>query len=180
MKDNDQKLLPGNMGAFLLDLSQMSEETYQWDDWLDIERITIEEMMKKDAEVILTEVIAFHTRQNNSVASAKSQKACLTTLLSLIQRELTEKGSKFSKINETVKQKSLKFASGQANTIESYEIYETDDEKRYKRQKSTSYKSIDRTEENWASKYSLRHSATTELAKLGVSERDLTIFTRHS
>ncbi|KAA6375224.1 MAG: hypothetical protein EZS28_029248 [Streblomastix strix] len=57
------------------------------DDWLDIERITIEEMMKKVAEVILTEVIAFHTRQNNSVASAKSHKACLTTMLSLIYKE---------------------------------------------------------------------------------------------
>ncbi|KAA6380249.1 MAG: hypothetical protein EZS28_024219, partial [Streblomastix strix] len=56
-------------------------------DWLDIERITIEEMMKRDAEVILTEVIAFHTRQNNSVASAKSHKACLTTMLSLIYKE---------------------------------------------------------------------------------------------
>ncbi|KAA6357907.1 MAG: hypothetical protein EZS28_046567 [Streblomastix strix] len=40
-------------------------------DWLDIERITNEEMMKRDAEVILTEIIAFHTRQNNSIASAK-------------------------------------------------------------------------------------------------------------
>ncbi|KAA6379319.1 MAG: hypothetical protein EZS28_025157 [Streblomastix strix] len=56
-------------------------------DWLDIEIITIEEMMKKNAEVILTEVIAFHTRQNNSVASAKSHKACLTTMLSLICKE---------------------------------------------------------------------------------------------
>ncbi|KAA6309398.1 MAG: hypothetical protein EZS28_056519 [Streblomastix strix] len=29
MKDKDQKLPPGNVGAFLLDLSQMSGETYQ-------------------------------------------------------------------------------------------------------------------------------------------------------
>ncbi|KAA6376862.1 MAG: hypothetical protein EZS28_027612 [Streblomastix strix] len=56
-------------------------------DWLHIERITIDEMMKKDAEVILTDVIAFHTRQNNSVASAKSHKACLTTMLSLIYKK---------------------------------------------------------------------------------------------
>ncbi|KAA6368260.1 MAG: putative Transposon Ty3-I Gag-Pol polyprotein, partial [Streblomastix strix] len=56
-------------------------------DWLDIERITIEEMLKKDAEVILTEVIAFHTRQNKSVASAKSHKACLTIMLSLKYKE---------------------------------------------------------------------------------------------
>ncbi|KAA6370548.1 MAG: hypothetical protein EZS28_033924, partial [Streblomastix strix] len=48
-------------------------------DWLDIERITIDKMMKKDAEAILTEVVAFRTRQNNSVASAKSHKARLTT-----------------------------------------------------------------------------------------------------
>ncbi|KAA6358429.1 MAG: hypothetical protein EZS28_046044 [Streblomastix strix] len=44
-------------------------------------------MMKKDAEVILTEVIAFHTRQINLVASVKSRKACLTTMLSLIYKE---------------------------------------------------------------------------------------------
>ncbi|KAA6403823.1 MAG: hypothetical protein EZS28_000641 [Streblomastix strix] len=56
-------------------------------DWLDIEKITIEETMKKDAEVILTEVVAFHTRQNNSVVSAKSHKACLTVMLSLIYKE---------------------------------------------------------------------------------------------
>ncbi|KAA6380604.1 MAG: hypothetical protein EZS28_023867, partial [Streblomastix strix] len=55
--------------------------------WFDIERITIEEMMKRDAEVILTEVIAFHTRQNNYVSSAKSHKACLNTMLSLIYKE---------------------------------------------------------------------------------------------
>ncbi|KAA6392912.1 MAG: hypothetical protein EZS28_011560 [Streblomastix strix] len=56
-------------------------------DWLDIERITIDEIMKKDADIIFTEVIAFHTRQNNSVASANSHKACLTTMLSLIYKE---------------------------------------------------------------------------------------------
>ncbi|KAA6358761.1 MAG: hypothetical protein EZS28_045712, partial [Streblomastix strix] len=54
---------------------------------LDIERITLDEMIMKDVEVILTEVIAFHTRQNNSVASAKSHKACLTTMLSLTYKE---------------------------------------------------------------------------------------------
>ncbi|KAA6378698.1 MAG: hypothetical protein EZS28_025773, partial [Streblomastix strix] len=48
-------------------------------DWLDIVRIITEEMMNKFVKVTLKEVIAFHTRQNNSVASAKSHKACLTT-----------------------------------------------------------------------------------------------------
>ncbi|KAA6319424.1 MAG: hypothetical protein EZS28_054819, partial [Streblomastix strix] len=56
-------------------------------DLSDIERIIIEEQMKNDAEIILTEVIAFHTRHNNSVASAKSHKACLTTMLTLICKE---------------------------------------------------------------------------------------------
>ncbi|KAA6389406.1 MAG: hypothetical protein EZS28_015066 [Streblomastix strix] len=56
-------------------------------DWLDIERITIDEMIKNDAEVILTEVTEFHIKQNNSVAKAKSHKACLTAMLSLICKE---------------------------------------------------------------------------------------------
>ncbi|KAA6362466.1 MAG: hypothetical protein EZS28_042007 [Streblomastix strix] len=120
-------------------------------DWLDIERITIDEMMKKDAEVILTEVIAFHTRQNNSVASAKSHKACLTTMSSLIYKENlaspttsnqlirhqlmqqyyieAELRLKFSNVNRTENQASVRLAPKQENAIEIYEIYETDNEK---------------------------------------------------
>ncbi|KAA6387605.1 MAG: hypothetical protein EZS28_016864, partial [Streblomastix strix] len=168
-------------------------------DWLDIERITIEEMMKKDAEVILTEVVVFHTRQNNTVTSAKSHKACLTTMLSLIYKEnlasstasklinkalanatiphrryqniwniqilfnhwreskqnkylnnydlqvqiasllmsvcffrpneIAEIRLKFSNVNKTENQASLSFAPKQANAIETYEVYETDNEK---------------------------------------------------
>ncbi|KAA6356080.1 MAG: hypothetical protein EZS28_048393, partial [Streblomastix strix] len=168
-------------------------------DWLDIERITIEEMMKKDAELILTEIITFHTRQNNSVASAKSHKACLTTMLSLIYKEnlassttsklinkalanatishrryqniwniqilfnhwrqskqnkylnnydfqvkiasllmsicffrsneIVEIRLKFTNANKTENQASLRLAPKQANSIETYEIYETDNEK---------------------------------------------------
>ncbi|KAA6353295.1 MAG: hypothetical protein EZS28_051178, partial [Streblomastix strix] len=167
-------------------------------DWLDIERITIEEMLKKDAEVILTEVIAFQTRQNNSVASAKSHKACLTTMLSLIYKEnlasqttsklinkalanatiphrryqniwniqilfnhwrqskqnkylnnydlqvkiasllmsicffrpneIAEIRLKFSNVNKSENQASLRLAPKQANAIETYEVYETDNE----------------------------------------------------
>ncbi|KAA6369119.1 MAG: hypothetical protein EZS28_035354 [Streblomastix strix] len=48
---------------------------------------SIEEIVKKDAKVILTEGIAFHTRQNNSVASTKSYPACLTTMLFFMYKE---------------------------------------------------------------------------------------------
>ncbi|KAA6373937.1 MAG: hypothetical protein EZS28_030539, partial [Streblomastix strix] len=71
-------------------------------DQLDTERITIEEMMKKDAEVTLTEVIAFHTRQYNSVASAKPHKACLTTMLSLIHKENLASSTTSKLINEAL------------------------------------------------------------------------------
>ncbi|KAA6392461.1 MAG: hypothetical protein EZS28_012009 [Streblomastix strix] len=254
-------------------------------DWLDIERITIEEMMKRDAEVILTEVIAFHTRQNNSVASAKSHKACLTTMLSLIYKEnlassttsklinkalanatiphrrykniwniqilfnhwrqskqnkylnnydllvkiasllmsvcffrpneIAEIRLKFSNVDKTENQASLRLAPKQANTIETYEVYETDNESLSP--KLAIYEWIDRLKKQFpkgtdfllwhkgfnqptttkdislqltkllrelkivgASAYSIRHSATIELAKLGIPERDLATFTHHS
>ncbi|KAA6381939.1 MAG: hypothetical protein EZS28_022535 [Streblomastix strix] len=41
MKDNDQKLPPGNAGAFLLDLSQTQDEIYFWDRTEDNSRISI-------------------------------------------------------------------------------------------------------------------------------------------
>ncbi|KAA6391781.1 MAG: hypothetical protein EZS28_012698 [Streblomastix strix] len=239
--------------------------------WLDIERITIEEMMKRDAEIILTEVIAFHTRQNNSVASAQSHKACLTTMLSLIFKEnlassttsklinkalanatiphrryqniwniqilfnhwrqsrhnkylnnydlqvrmssllmsvcffgpneIAEIRLKFSNVNKTENQTSLRLAPKQANAIETYEVYETDNEKLSS--KLATYEWIDRLKKQFpkgtdfllwhkgfnkstttkdislqltkllrelkivgASAYSIRHSASTELAKL--------------
>ncbi|KAA6378146.1 MAG: hypothetical protein EZS28_026326 [Streblomastix strix] len=254
-------------------------------DWLDIERITIEEMMKKDAEVILTEVIAFHSRQSNSVASAKSHKACLTTMLSLIYKEnlassttsklinkalanatiphrryqniwniqilfnhwrqskqnkylnnydlqvkiasllmsicffrpneIAEIKLKFSNVNKSENQASLILAPKQANAIETYEIYETDNEKQSP--KLAIYEWIDRLMKQspkgtdfllWhkgfnrptttkdislqlikllrelkiigESAYSILHSAITELAKLGIPERDLATFTHHS
>ncbi|KAA6375234.1 MAG: hypothetical protein EZS28_029239, partial [Streblomastix strix] len=240
-------------------------------DWLDIERITIEEMMKKDAEVILTEVIAFHTKQNNSVASAKSHKACLTTMLSLIYKEnlaslttsnlinkalanatiphrryqniwnihilfnhwrqsqqnkylnsydlqvkiasllmsicffrpneIAEIRLKFTNVNKTQNHASLRLAPKQANAIETYEVYETDNEEISL--KLAIYEWIDRLKKQFpkgtdfllwhkgfnkptttkdiilqltkllrelkiigASAYSIRQSATTELAKL--------------
>ncbi|KAA6369389.1 MAG: hypothetical protein EZS28_035083 [Streblomastix strix] len=227
--------------------------------------------MKKDAEIILTEVFAFHTKQNNSVASAKSHKACLTTMLSLIYQEnlassttsklinkalanatiphrryqniwnirilfnhwrqlkqnkylnnydlqikiasllmsvcffrpneIAEIRLKFSNINESENQASLRLAPKQANAIETYEVYETDNEKlspklaiyeltdRQKKQfpkgtdfllrhkgfnKATTTKDISlqltqllrELKIIGASTYSIRHSATTELAKL--------------
>ncbi|KAA6369627.1 MAG: hypothetical protein EZS28_034845 [Streblomastix strix] len=54
---------------------------------LDRYRVINEEMMKKTAVVILTEVIAFSMKENKSVAFAKSIKECLTIMLSLICRE---------------------------------------------------------------------------------------------
>ncbi|KAA6365277.1 MAG: hypothetical protein EZS28_039196, partial [Streblomastix strix] len=231
-------------------------------DWLDIERITIEEMQKKVAEVILTEVIAFHTRQNNSVASAKSHKACLTTMLSLIYKEnlapsTTSKLINRALANAPVPQRryqniwniqilfnhwrqskqnkylnnydlqvkiasllmsnhtSLRLAPKLANAIETYEVYETDNESLSP--KLAIYEWIDRLKKQFpkgtdfllqhkefnkpattkdislqltkllrelkivgASAYSIRHSATTELAKLGIPERDLATFTHLS
>ncbi|KAA6359738.1 MAG: hypothetical protein EZS28_044735 [Streblomastix strix] len=254
-------------------------------DWLDIERITIEEMLKKDAEVILTEVIAFRTRQKNSVASAKSHKACLTSMLSLIFKEnlassktskliskalahatiphrryqniwniqilfnhwrqskqnkylnnydlqvkiasllmsicffrpneIAEIRLKFSNVNKSENQASLRLAPKQANAIETYEVYETDNEElspklaiyewidRLKKQfpkgtdfllwnkgfnKSTTTNDISQQLTKLlrelkiigSSIYSIRYSATTELTKLGIPERDLATFTHHS
>ncbi|KAA6384097.1 MAG: hypothetical protein EZS28_020374 [Streblomastix strix] len=71
-------------------------------DLIDIERVKIEEMMKRDAEVILTEVIAFHTGQNISIASVKSHKACLTTMLSLIYKENLASLTASKLINKTL------------------------------------------------------------------------------
>ncbi|KAA6394561.1 MAG: hypothetical protein EZS28_009909 [Streblomastix strix] len=71
-------------------------------DLLDIERITIEEMMKRDAEVILIEVIAFCTRQNNLIAQAKSHKACLTTMPSLIYKENRSSSTTSKPINKAL------------------------------------------------------------------------------
>ncbi|KAA6368284.1 MAG: hypothetical protein EZS28_036189, partial [Streblomastix strix] len=189
-------------------------------DCLDIERITIDEMMKKDAEVILTEVITLHTRQNNSVASAKSHKAfkiasALMSICFFRQNEIAEVRLKFSNVNKTENQASLRLASKQANAIETYEVYETDNE--MLNPKQAIYEWINRQQKQFpkcadillwhndfnkptttkdislqltkllrelkiirASAYSIRHSATTELAKLGIPERDLATFTDHS
>ncbi|KAA6367862.1 MAG: hypothetical protein EZS28_036611, partial [Streblomastix strix] len=236
-------------------------------------------------EVILTEVIAFHTRQNNSVASAKSHKACLTTMLSLIYKEnlassttsklinkalanatiphrryqniwniqilfnhwrqsrqnkylnnydlqvkiasllmsvcffrpneIAEIRLKFSNVDKTENQASLRLTPKQANAIETYEVYETDNESLSP--KLAIYEWIDRLKKQFpkgtdfllwhkgfnkqtttkdislqlikllrelkivgASAYSIQHSATTELAKLGIPEIDLATFTHHS
>ncbi|KAA6402945.1 MAG: hypothetical protein EZS28_001524 [Streblomastix strix] len=167
-------------------------------DWLDIEKITIDEMMKKDAEAILTEVIAFHTRQNNSVASVKSLKACKDSFLTDVKNQASQR-----------------LAPKLANAIETNEVDETDNEKLSS--KLAIYEWIDRLKKQFpkgtdsllwhkgfnkpittkdfslqftkllkelkrigTSAYSIRHSATTELAKLGIPERDLATFTHHS
>ncbi|KAA6378171.1 MAG: hypothetical protein EZS28_026302 [Streblomastix strix] len=97
---------------------------------LDIERITIEEMMKRDAEVILTEVIAFHIIQNNSVTSVKSHKACLTTIPSLIYKENLASSTTSKLINRALakrnnsSQKNLKYLE-HLNIIQPLKIIKT-------------------------------------------------------
>ncbi|KAA6400594.1 MAG: hypothetical protein EZS28_003889, partial [Streblomastix strix] len=129
--------------------------------------------------------------------------------------EIAEIRLKFSNVNKTDNQTSLRLASKQANTIDTYEEYEIDNEKLCP--KLTMYEWIDRLKKQFpkdtdfllwhkgfnkptttkdislqlikllrelmivgASAYSIRHSATTELAKLGIPERDLATFTHHS
>ncbi|KAA6392822.1 MAG: hypothetical protein EZS28_011650 [Streblomastix strix] len=83
-EDGENLLFNGQKFNILMrDFDSLALQQYQ----LDRQRETIEEVMKKDAEVILTEVIAFHTRQNNQITSAKSHKACLITMYSFIFRE---------------------------------------------------------------------------------------------
>ncbi|KAA6392326.1 MAG: hypothetical protein EZS28_012147 [Streblomastix strix] len=155
-----------------------------------LERITIEEMMKKDAEVIITEVIAIHTRQNNSVSSVKSHKVMTASLLMSVcffsPNEIAEIRLKFSNDDKTENQASLRLAPKQANAIETYEVYETDNEKLST--KLAIYEWIDRLKKQFpkvislqltkilrelkiigASVYSIRHSATTELANNTIS-----------
>ncbi|KAA6352965.1 MAG: hypothetical protein EZS28_051508, partial [Streblomastix strix] len=153
MKDKDQKLPPVNVGAFILDLFQMKRERLangihedekifgrksqltiqkikvQYSQkgllllsitigFARIERITIEEMMKRDTELILTEVIAFHTRQKQ-----------LSRIICFFRpNEIAEIRLKFSNVDKTENQASLRLAPKQANAIETYEVYETDNE----------------------------------------------------
>ncbi|KAA6389498.1 MAG: hypothetical protein EZS28_014973 [Streblomastix strix] len=129
--------------------------------------------------------------------------------------EIAEIRLKFSNVDKTENQASLRLASKQANAIETYEVYETDNEKLSS--KLEIYERADRLRKQFpkgadfllrhkdfnkptatkdislqlikllrqlkivgASAYSIRHSATTELAKLGIPERDLATFTHHS
>ncbi|KAA6358622.1 MAG: hypothetical protein EZS28_045851 [Streblomastix strix] len=129
--------------------------------------------------------------------------------------EIAEIRLKFSNINKTKNQATLRLASKQANAIETYEIYETDNEKQSP--KLEIYQLIDRLKKQFpkgtdfllwhkgfnkptttkdislqltkllkklkiigSSAYSIRHSAITELAKLGIPEKDLSTFTHHS
>ncbi|KAA6379320.1 MAG: hypothetical protein EZS28_025158 [Streblomastix strix] len=129
--------------------------------------------------------------------------------------EIAEIRLKFSNVNKTENQASLRLAPKQANAIETYEVYETDNEKLSS--KLAMYEWIDRLKKQFpkgtdfllwhkgfnkptttkeitlqlkkqlrelnvvgASEYSIRHSATTELAKLGIPERDLATFTHYS
>ncbi|KAA6382167.1 MAG: hypothetical protein EZS28_022306 [Streblomastix strix] len=96
--------------------------------------------------------------------------------------EIAEIRLKFYNVNKTKNQSSLKLAPKQANAIETYEVYETDNEKLSP--KLLIYESIDRLKRQFpkdisvkltkllrelkivgASTYSIRHSATIELAK---------------
>ncbi|KAA6392772.1 MAG: hypothetical protein EZS28_011695 [Streblomastix strix] len=129
--------------------------------------------------------------------------------------EIAEIRLKFSNVNKTEDQTSLRLAPKQANAIETYEVYETENESlspnlaiyewivRLKKQfpngtdfllrhkgfnKPTTTKDISLQLTKLLrelmivgeSAYSIRHSATTELAKLGIPERDLATFTHHS
>ncbi|KAA6382989.1 MAG: hypothetical protein EZS28_021484 [Streblomastix strix] len=132
-----------------------------------------------------------------------------------IPNDIAEIRLKFSNINKTKNQTSLRLAPNQANAIETYEVYETDNEKlspklaiyewivRLKKQfpKGTDFllwhkgfnkpattkdisiqfiKLLKELKIIGASAYSIRHSATIELAKRGIPERDLANFTHHS
>ncbi|KAA6374379.1 MAG: hypothetical protein EZS28_030095 [Streblomastix strix] len=129
--------------------------------------------------------------------------------------KIAEVRLKFSNVNKIEKQTALRFAPIQTNAIETYEVYETDNEKLSP--KLAIYEWIDRLKKQFprgtdfllwhqgfnkpttakdfslqltklfrelnivgASAYSIRHSATIELAKLGIPERDLATFTHHS
>ncbi|KAA6376831.1 MAG: hypothetical protein EZS28_027641, partial [Streblomastix strix] len=129
--------------------------------------------------------------------------------------EIAEIRLKFSNVDKTENQASLRLAPKQAQAIEKYEVYETDNEKlnlkqaiqewidRLKKQfpKGTDFllrhkgfnkpttttdislkltKLLRKLKIVGASAYSIRHLATTELAKLDIPERDLVTFTRHS
>ncbi|KAA6359545.1 MAG: hypothetical protein EZS28_044928, partial [Streblomastix strix] len=239
----------------------------------------------KAKDLIQLKEIFTHKHYNRIVASAKSHKACLTTMLSLIYKENLASSTtsklinkalanatiphrryqniwniqilfnrwrqskqnkylnnydlqvkiasllmsvcffrpnkiakirlKFSNVDKTENQASLRLALKQANAIETYEVYETDNENLSP--KLAIYEWIDRIKKQFpkdtdfllwhkgfnkptttkdislqltkllrelkivgASAYSIRHSATTELAKLGIPERDLATFTHHS
>ncbi|KAA6383572.1 MAG: hypothetical protein EZS28_020902 [Streblomastix strix] len=121
--------------------------------------------------------------------------------------EIAEIRLKFSNVNKTENQASLRLAPKQANAIETYEVYETDNKKQSP--KLAIYEWIDGLKKQFpngiyfllwhkgfnkptttkdislqltkllrklkiigASEYSIQHSATTELAKLGIPERD--------
>ncbi|KAA6353363.1 MAG: hypothetical protein EZS28_051110 [Streblomastix strix] len=129
--------------------------------------------------------------------------------------EIAKISLKFSNVDKTENQASLRLAPKQTNAIETYEVYETDNENLSP--KLPIYECIDRLKKQFpkgtdfilwhkvfnkptttkdislqltkllrelmivgASAYSIRHSAITEPAKLGISERDLATFTFHS
>ncbi|KAA6373906.1 MAG: hypothetical protein EZS28_030567 [Streblomastix strix] len=86
--------------------------------------------------------------------------------------EIAEIRLKFSNVDKTENQASLRLAPKQTNAIETYEVYETDNESLSP--KLAIYEQIDRLKKQFpkklkiigASAYSIRHSATTQLAKL--------------
>ncbi|KAA6383166.1 MAG: hypothetical protein EZS28_021306 [Streblomastix strix] len=129
--------------------------------------------------------------------------------------EIVEIELKFSNVNKTENQASLRLTPKQTNAIETYEVYENDNEKLSP--KLAIYEQIDKLQKQFpkgtdfllrykgfnkrttskdinlqltkllrqlkiigASAYSIPYSATTELAKLSIPERDLATFTHHS
>lgn len=59
-------------------------------------------MMKKIAEIALTEVIDFHTKQHNSITSSKSHKDCLNKMLPLKFKEYLASFTKSKLINKAL------------------------------------------------------------------------------
>ncbi|KAA6372238.1 MAG: hypothetical protein EZS28_032235 [Streblomastix strix] len=80
--------------------------------------------------------------------------------------EIAEIKLNFLNVNKTENQASQRLAPKQANAIETYEVYEIDNEKLIS--KLAVYEWVDRLQKQFpkAFAYSIRHSATTELAKL--------------
>ncbi|KAA6382514.1 MAG: hypothetical protein EZS28_021959 [Streblomastix strix] len=133
------------------------------------------------------------SKQNKYLNNYDLQVKIASLLMSICifrPNEIAEIRLKFLNVNQRENQASLRLAPKQANAIEPYEVYETDNEKispkleiqewidRLKKQfpKDISLQLTKQLREQkivGASAFSIQHSATTKLAKLGISKRDI-------